>query len=75
MATSSLFDLTGKRALVTGSSQGIGFALAEALAGSGATIVLNGRDEGELDSAGLRKKPISVATAPSARTFLALLLA
>ena len=42
----NLFDLTGKRALVTGSSQGIGFALARGLAGAGAKLVLNGRDVG-----------------------------
>lgn len=41
---SSLFDLTGLRALVTGSSQGIGLALAEGLARHGAKIVLNGRN-------------------------------
>lgn len=40
----SLFDLSGRLALVTGSSKGIGFALADALASAGATIVLNGRD-------------------------------
>jgi gluconate 5-dehydrogenase len=39
-----LFDLTGRIALVTGSSKGIGFAIARALASAGATIVLNGRD-------------------------------
>lgn len=39
-----LFDLTGKRALITGSSQGIGLALAEALASAGAHVILNGRD-------------------------------
>ncbi len=39
-----LFDLTGRIALVTGSSKGIGFAVAGALASAGATIVLNGRD-------------------------------
>jgi len=39
-----LFDLSGRRALITGSSQGIGLALAHALAAAGATIVLNGRD-------------------------------
>ena len=31
-----MFDLTGQRALITGSSQGIGFALARGLAGVGA---------------------------------------
>ena len=41
--SSSLFDLTGMRALVTGSGQGIGLALAEGLAQHGAEIVLNGR--------------------------------
>ncbi len=39
-----LFDLTGRIALVTGSSKGIGFAIAEALAEAGAKVVLNGRD-------------------------------
>ena len=38
-----LFDLSGKRALITGSSQGIGLALAEALASAGAHVILNGR--------------------------------
>jgi gluconate 5-dehydrogenase len=46
-----LFDLAGKRALVTGSSQGIGFALAEGLAEHGAEVVLNGRDAGKLAAA------------------------
>ncbi len=44
----SLFDLSGRRALITGSSQGIGFALAKGLAGAGASVVLNGRNEGKL---------------------------
>ncbi len=46
-----LFDLTGRRALVTGSSQGIGLALAGGLAAAGAEVVLNGRDEGKLSAA------------------------
>ena len=40
----NMFDLTGKRALITGSSQGIGLALAKGLASAGAQIILNGRD-------------------------------
>ena len=45
------FDLTGRIALVTGSSQGIGFALATALGQAGARVVLNGRDRGKLETA------------------------
>lgn len=46
-----IFDLSGRRALVTGSSQGIGLALAKGLAEAGAAIVLNGRDEAKLAAA------------------------
>ena len=46
-----LFDLKGRRALVTGSSQGIGLALAVGLQAAGAAIVLNGRDAGKLATA------------------------
>lgn len=46
-----LFDLTGRRALITGSSRGIGRALAAGLAQAGAELVLNGRDRAELDLA------------------------
>lgn len=47
----SPFDLTGKRALVTGSSRGLGFAMAQALAEAGAAIVLNAREEVALGAA------------------------
>lgn len=46
-----LFDLTGKRALITGSSKGIGFTLAEGLAEAGASIVLNARSAERLRAA------------------------
>lgn len=46
-----LFDLTGKRALITGSSQGIGYALAQGLAAAGAEVILNGRDQAKLKAA------------------------
>ena len=49
--STALFDLTGKRALITGSSQGKGFALAKGLSAAGASIVLNGRDAAKLDKA------------------------
>ncbi|MFF8971831.1 SDR family NAD(P)-dependent oxidoreductase [Streptomyces sp. NPDC014995] len=47
----ALFDLTGRRALVTGSSKGIGLALATGLAEAGAEVVLNGRDTAALERA------------------------
>ncbi|MBA8882133.1 SDR family oxidoreductase [Phyllobacterium myrsinacearum] len=46
-----LFSLEGKRALITGSSQGIGFALAKGLAEHGAEIIVNGRDAEKVDAA------------------------
>ena len=46
-----LFDLGGLRALVTGSSQGIGLALARGLAEAGAEIILNGRNSEKLSTA------------------------
>lgn len=48
MVNLELFNLTGRRALVTGSSQGIGLALAKGLAGAGAEVILNGRDPEKL---------------------------
>jgi gluconate 5-dehydrogenase len=47
----ALFDLTGKTALVTGSSGGLGFAMARGLAEAGAAVVLNGRDRAKLAEA------------------------
>src|SRR5579884_2898286 len=44
-------QLEGKRALVTGSTAGIGFAIAQALAGEGATVVINGRTKKRVDEA------------------------
>jgi gluconate 5-dehydrogenase len=49
--TASLFDLAGRTALVTGSSTGLGLAIARGLAGAGAAIVLNGRNETKLAAA------------------------
>ena len=42
MSDSSLFDLTGKVALVTGATHGLGMAMANGLGAAGATIVVNG---------------------------------
>jgi NAD(P)-dependent dehydrogenase (short-subunit alcohol dehydrogenase family) len=48
--------LKGKRALVTGSTAGIGFAAARALAAEGASVVLNGRTKARVDEAVARLK-------------------
>lgn len=48
MTGSQLFDLAGKTALVTGSSGGLGLAMARGLAEAGAAVVLNGRNERKL---------------------------
>jgi gluconate 5-dehydrogenase len=67
------FNLDGKRALITGSSQGIGMALAQGLAAAGAQIVLNGRDPLKLDAAreqipGARTLAFDVTDHEAART-------
>ena len=54
MADDNLFDLAGKRALITGASRGIGFELARGLAGAGAEIVINGSSSGRLSEAAKR---------------------
>ncbi len=44
-------QLTGKTAFISGSSQGIGYATAKALAGEGVDVILNGRDPAKLEKA------------------------
>ena len=58
------FNLTGRRALITGSSAGIGFALARGLAQAGATVILNGRRAGKLQQCAqtLRNEGLLVET-------------
>jgi gluconate 5-dehydrogenase len=60
----NLFDLTGRTALITGSSAGIGYALARGLAGAGASVVLTGRNEERLERAAdtLRREGATVYT-------------
>jgi len=48
------FGLTGQRALVTGSTRGIGAAIAAGLARAGASVVLHGRDAARADAAAAR---------------------
>ncbi len=49
--TQELFDLTGKTALVTGGSRGLGLQMALALGEQGATVVISSRKQAELDQA------------------------
>ncbi|WP_102961302.1 SDR family oxidoreductase [Mangrovicella endophytica] len=65
MDARSLFDLTGSRALVTGSSQGIGLAIARGMASAGAAVVLNGRNAAKLNdvAASLRDEGFDVDVA------------
>lgn len=49
--STSLFDLSGRTALITGSTRGIGFALAQGLAQSGAKVIINSRKLDDVASA------------------------
>ena len=60
------FSAKGRVALVTGASRGLGLAMAEALAGAGATVLLNGRQAATLEAAAaaLRAKGLDVQPLP-----------
>ncbi len=47
----TLFTLDGKRALITGSTRGLGYVLARGLLDAGATVVINGRSDASVDHA------------------------
>src|SRR6185312_8195450 len=51
MASRMDLGLQGKKAVVTGSTAGIGLAIAEALAAEGAAVMLNGRTQARVDAA------------------------
>jgi gluconate 5-dehydrogenase len=61
----AMFDLTGRVALVTGASRGLGAAMAIGLARAGAEVILNGRDPATLDAqaAQMREEGLAVRTA------------
>ncbi len=62
-----MFDLSGKIAIVTGGSQGIGFAMAKGLATAGATVVITNRRaaEGEKAAESLKQEGLSAAAIPA----------
>ena len=49
--STSLFDLSGKTALITGSSRGLGHEIARGLGRAGATLIVNGRNQETLRNA------------------------
>lgn len=61
-----LFDLTGKRVLITGSSQGIGLTLARGLGEAGASVIVNGRNKKKVAAAakGLQQEGITADELP-----------
>ncbi|KPJ76056.1 MAG: gluconate 5-dehydrogenase [Deltaproteobacteria bacterium SG8_13] len=62
--STSLFDLKGKTALITGSSRGLGHQIARGLGHAGATLILNGRNKETLLSAtrALREEGLTVSS-------------
>ncbi|MFZ4805638.1 MAG: SDR family oxidoreductase [Hyphomicrobiaceae bacterium] len=65
-STLDLFRLDGRIALVSGSSQGLGHAMARGLASAGATVVLNGRDSAKVATAAeaFRQEGFKIFEAP-----------
>jgi NAD(P)-dependent dehydrogenase (short-subunit alcohol dehydrogenase family) len=61
MSLGALFDLQGKRALVSGGSSGIGEAMARALGAAGASVLLVARREAELEAAAGRLRSEGIA--------------
>jgi gluconate 5-dehydrogenase len=59
------FDLTGRVALVTGAARGLGFEIARALGGAGATVYVNGTDQGRAQAAVDRLAGENIKAAPA----------
>ncbi|WP_105031915.1 SDR family oxidoreductase [Arthrobacter ruber] len=66
--TTNIFDITDRLALVTGSSRGLGHALATGLARAGARVIVHGRDTDTVTDAA-RMMREATGTAPATTTF------
>ncbi|KGD74891.1 gluconate 5-dehydrogenase [Tatumella morbirosei] len=64
---SKLFDLTGRRALITGSTQGLGLLMARGLGEHGAEVIINGRDPQRCENAVAELQALGIRA--SARAF------
>jgi len=62
MNVKDLFDLSGKAALITGGSRGLGLQVAEALGEAGAKVAITARKQGELDEAAARLSKQGIET-------------
>src|SRR5687768_9010450 len=51
MTSQQLFDLSGKRALITGGTHGLGMSMANGLGQAGATLIINGHTKDKMDQA------------------------
>ncbi|HUJ85226.1 MAG TPA: SDR family oxidoreductase [Burkholderiales bacterium] len=66
MSVKKLFDLTGRVAIVTGGSRGLGLQIAEALGEMGAKLALTARKKDELDAAVAHLAKLGIEAAPYA---------
>ncbi|HYS07943.1 MAG TPA: SDR family oxidoreductase [Myxococcales bacterium] len=62
MSVKDLFDLSGKTALITGGSRGLGLQIAEALGEVGAKVAITARKQGELDEAAAKLSKQGIET-------------
>src|SRR3954462_533076 len=66
MSIARLFDLTGRVALVTGGSRGLGMQIAEGLGEMGAKVAITARKQAELDTAKAHLAKLGIESLPIA---------